>query len=118
MKIITSFALLFAATSILSSTSLAKSLTCELRINQKTVLNKVVNTQKRIKTLIGQFEGISTYITEKEDGLFANEGFAPQYELRFYGEGNLNSNKNKVIASIWGREILIESICAPTSVKD
>ncbi len=95
------------------SSALAKSLSCEIRINQKSVLNKKIETQKNQKTLIGQAEGITTYITEKDHDFFSNEGFVPQYELRFYGEGFLRTPKDQIISSIWGRDILIESICTP-----
>lgn len=114
-------ALLLGPAIILSLTaelSLAKSLTCEMRINQKTVLTKNIETQKNKKIKIGTYEGITAYLTEKDQSFYSSEGFVPQYELRFYGEGVLKTEKDQIISSLWGREILIENVCKLNSVKN
>lgn len=95
----------------LSLVAAARSVHCEVQKNSQMIGEKDVQTTLQEKQLIFKDDLITAYLSEKSNERFLVEAFVPDYEIRFYGEGVLKSKDDQVIASLWGRDYLIEISC-------
>lgn len=106
MKFILSFALV-----LFSIASQARSLYCEIKINNAVVAKGKLEIQSQQKIQLTRLQSASFYISEKPNDFFSIEAFLPAYEARIYGEGNLRKAGDRVSVSMWSRESLIEAAC-------
>ena len=96
---------------VLSSKLYSTELDCSIQLNldiiSETRVSSVLGLQKSIDAL----EGISAYVTEKGNGDYIVEAYLADYELRIYAEGSLRDPKDKLVASLWGRESIVDVEC-------
>jgi hypothetical protein len=93
--------------------SQATLLTCDISLNSKKILSHSnINTQVNEKVAIGESQGIIAYVTEKVDSSFSVEAFLANEEARIYAEGPLKNSGEKVSASFWGRDSLVDVLCS------
>ena len=86
-------------------------LTCEIKINDSSKFMGKINSLLGEKTLVAKTPEIISYLTQKNDS-FVIEGFLTNYDARIYAEGSLKNSGDKLTASLWGRDILIDVSCA------
>lgn len=93
----------------------ARTLRCDIRINNESVWSDTVKTLLGEKAKMTTVSGVTSYITEKPDDQFIVEAFVSQYEIRIYGQGPLKSASDQVGASLWGRDMMLDILCVPLS---
>jgi hypothetical protein len=97
--------------------SFANTLDCEIKLNDEVKLQTRVETMLGEKTSIGKFQGLAAYVTEKPNRFHSLEVFLPDYEARIYGEAYLKASKDRLVATLWGREMLVEVLCEQVSAR-
>lgn len=102
---------------VISISAQAKNLACEIRLNDSVLTASTVQTIQGEKVSIGKLPGISAYIQEQADDVYRIEAFLPDYEARIYSQGKINASGDQLIASLWGREVLVEVQCAQMSAR-
>lgn len=100
-----------AGFTLLSSSLNAAILNCEIAYNLEPVYQTEVVTETLSKTLIGEAEGITAYITEKANNQFILEAFLADYDIRGYSEGKLVVAGDKMSFSLWGRTSMADVSC-------
>ena len=97
---------------LFTSPSFATDLMCDVKINMELVLSQKVKPRElNEKNLIGKNESITAYITEKSTNVFVIEAFLGEYEARIYSETSLKIPGEKLTASLWGRDIILDIEC-------
>ncbi len=96
---------------LITVSSWASPVQCEVKSNLTLVMKVEVQTLNSEKVLVGEYNSIRAYITEKSEDLFTVEAFLPDYEMRIYAEGDLKSNSHKLTASYWGRDSMLDVSC-------
>jgi hypothetical protein len=89
-------------------TALGKSVSCQIKLNDSIVSRLTVKSNPRQKVSIGNVEGVSAYLTERGSQNFEIEAFIARYDLRIYAQGSLKTATDHVIASLWGRDSLVD----------
>lgn len=100
---------------VLSANLMAADLVCDISVNQNIVSETIVTTNLNEKVNIDSVEGVYAYITEKEKNRYIVEAYLAQYDLRIYGEGSIKDNDDRLIASLWGRDSMIDIECRLSS---
>ncbi len=96
---------------LVSVSSFASPVQCEIKSNLTLVMKVEVQTLNLEKVLIGEYNAVRAYITEKSDDLFTVEAFLPDFEMRIYAEGDLKSGSHTLTASYWGRDSMLDVSC-------
>lgn len=102
---------LFILFSLLASSALANRVSCEVLMNDSKVFSNQVETTTNKKVLIGEMADWSAYVIEKADGVYTLEAYLPGSDARVYSTGLLKQVNDKLTASLWGRDILIDLSC-------
>ncbi len=100
-----------------SSVAFSANLTCEIRLSNSLILRRDVATQKQAKTVIGETGEISAYVLEKENQHYTIEALLPEMDARIYAEGSLRELQDRVVASLWGRTLLVDVECRIKSLN-
>lgn len=101
-----------AATLILFSANVfASELECVISINLEPVSYMNVTTEIGKKVLIDSGEGITAYVTQKDESFYSLEVFLADYEMRGYSEGSLSKTNDKLNFSIWDRARILDVSC-------
>ncbi len=96
---------------ICNQIALAAPLSCEIKINGASELNKTVETSLNQKMIIGETDSFRSFVTEKENNFFSLEVFLGPYEARIYSEAYLKEPGDKLNLNFWGRDMLLEIQC-------
>lgn len=96
-----------------TATSFARPLHCEIKENGATVYTNQINSERHKRIEFGQTPSLSGYITEGDNGSFTIEAFIPNYDARVYAEGVLRVKTDKLTASLWTRQVLVDVQCLP-----
>ena len=86
-------------------------LDCNIQLNLTEISEARVTTLLDQKKRIDSLEGISAYVTEKANSHFVIEAYLVDYELRIYAEGSLKNSGDRLVASTWGRESIVDIEC-------
>ncbi|OFZ30035.1 MAG: hypothetical protein A2622_09265 [Bdellovibrionales bacterium RIFCSPHIGHO2_01_FULL_40_29] len=89
----------------------AATITCQVKINGALISQKVIHSELDTKSNITQRPELTAHVTEKSKQFFTIEAFLPSYDARIYAEGHLKNTADKVAASLWGRDILVDLEC-------
>lgn len=106
MKFLALFALVF------STNCLAAELNCSISENGTQIEKVQVTSTVGEKTKVTAVADATVYVTERKDQLYTIEAFLPSYEMRIYGEGNLRSKADRVTASLWNRDVILDFSCS------
>lgn len=90
---------------------MAADLLCDISVNQDILSESTVTTVLNQKTSIDSVDGVVAYVTEKEKNHYVVEAYLAQYDLRIYGEGTIKDNDDRLVASVWGRDSMIDIEC-------
>ncbi|MFL5813150.1 MAG: hypothetical protein ACJ763_06195 [Bdellovibrionia bacterium] len=96
---------------VLPTLCFAKSLRCEIKESSTPMSSAQIETVPHRKLGFGQTPNVIAYVTEYDNGNFTLEGFLVNYEARFYSAGVLKSQNDRLIASLWSRQVLIDLQC-------
>ena len=96
---------------ISAPTAFAGTFACDLIINGERVHQAPVTTVLNEKSLVTKKASAVVYLTEKNSNEYSLEAFLPGYDARIYAEGSVKARGEKITASLWGRDILIETTC-------
>jgi len=86
-------------------------LICDISVNLDILSESTVATKLNEKTPIDSVGNVIAYVTEKEKSHYIVEAFLADHEMRIYGEGTLRESTDKVVASAWSRESIIDIEC-------
>lgn len=86
-------------------------LLCDISVNFDILSETTVSTKLNEKMPIDSVGSVSAYVTEKENNHFVIEAFLADHEIRIYGEGALREKSDKVVASSWSRDSIIDIQC-------
>jgi len=89
----------------------ARSLVCSAYVNLEFKFSNQVDSNLNEKISIGREPNFRAYVTQKENDIFIVEAFIVNQEVRVYGEGTLKSDTDRIKASIWSREEIIDIDC-------
>ncbi len=95
-----------------SSIGLAKTLNCQIKINDDVLTESQVETKTKEKVFISQADSIRAYVTEKVDDIYTLEAFVGNEELRIYSEGVLPTSADRLVASLWSRNTMADIECS------
>jgi hypothetical protein len=106
---------LFCLALLITSYAGATPVLCQIRLNGSIALTKTIQTKFQEKTPLPplpHLRGVSAYITENSKNVFLTEIFIASNDVRIYSQGILKSPTDQLIASFWGRDLLIEVGCS------
>ena len=103
------------ATLAFSSFASAATLNCHIDINNDPLLQTQVETKTKTKVKTGEVDSVTAYVTEKVDGIYTLEAFLASSETRIYSEGMIKTNGDRLSASVWSRDILLDIECSPAT---
>lgn len=86
-------------------------LLCDISVNLDILSQTTVTTELNEKTSIDSVGSVTAYVTEKENNHYIVEAFLADHEIRIYGEGTLRDKSDKVVASAWSRDSIIDIQC-------
>lgn len=89
----------------------AANLLCQISRNTSVVFSTKAQSHLDEKVFLGRSQGVSAYVTEKSDSSFLVEAYLENEDVRIYAQGPLKNPGEKVIASLWGRESLVDITC-------
>lgn len=90
----------------------AKEVSCMISQNLEPVSQMTIFSEPGKKMAIDRVEGISAYITEKDNNLFILEAYLLDYDVRGYSEGHLHHPSDKLTFALWGRDSVVEIACS------
>jgi hypothetical protein len=101
-----------AATFILFTANVyATELECIISHNSEPVSYMNVTTEIGKKVQIDNVEGVSAYVTQKDENFYSLEAFMYEYDIRGYSEGMIRNASDKLTFSLWGRTSLTDISC-------
>jgi hypothetical protein len=95
----------------LSPIAHAVSLSCQISLNMQVIHQVEIQSLLNEKVAIGRKDGISAYVTEKQDHSFLIEAFLADEEARIYAQGSLNTANENLLATFWNRDHMIDVGC-------
>jgi len=96
---------------LFSINAFSADLICDISVNLDILSESTVTTKLNDKTPIDTVGNIVAYVTEKEKSHFIIEAFLADHEMRIYGEGALRESTDKIVASAWSRDSIIDIEC-------
>ncbi|MDO9183613.1 MAG: hypothetical protein Q7U04_14460 [Bacteriovorax sp.] len=103
---------MFTLLTLIFSTNLyCAQINCNILLNQDSISQVKVSTIINQKISISSAEGVFAFVTETEKDHYLIEAYLSDYDLRLYVEGTLRDNNDKLSASAWGRESMVEIAC-------
>lgn len=89
----------------------AAELFCDISVNLNILSETNVSTILNSKTRIDALEGITAYVTEKEKSHFIVEAYLADYDMRIFGEGTIKDSEDRLVATAWGRDSIVDIEC-------
>jgi hypothetical protein len=86
-------------------------LKCQILLNGELAFTNVLQTHQEFKTAIGKIPAVTAYVTEKENSFFSVEAFLGSEEVRIYGEAYARTTNDRISATLWSRQNLVEVKC-------
>jgi hypothetical protein len=96
---------------VLSTRLYSAELNCNIQINQDIMSEVQVTTTLDQKAGIDSVNGVVAYVTEKANNHYIVEAYLADYDLRVYGEGSIKDQNDRVVASVWGRDSMVDIEC-------
>lgn len=100
----------------LSLKAFSADLLCDISVNLDILSESTVATSLDQKILIDRVGTVTAYITEKENHHYVVEAFLADHEMRIYGEGTLREKSDRLVASSWSRDAIIDIECRLNSL--
>lgn len=101
----------FLMTVFLFATADAATIECETLINLESVASGSVATVKNVKLSVSAHPDVHAFVTETGSENFLVEAFLPSLQMRIYAEGSLRAKSEKLTASAWSRELMVDVVC-------
>jgi hypothetical protein len=101
----------FLTALFLCSTGFSATLECETLINLEPVVSGSVTTVKNSKLQVSHHPDAIAFVTETGPENFLVEAFLPSLQMRIYAEGALRTTNEKLTASAWSREFMVDVTC-------
>lgn len=99
---------------LFSQSGFAKDIHCSVKYNGTVVLNSSVLTLLNQKMKFASLPYVTAYLTEKENQQYSIEAFIPEQEQRIYSDGTLRGTKDRLVLSLWSRDLLLDLTCSNT----
>ncbi len=97
--------------SLFSLNAFSAELVCDISVNLDILSESTVTTSLNEKTPIDSVGNVIAYVTEKDKSHYIIEAFLADHEMRIYGEGALRESTDKVVASAWSRDSIVDIEC-------
>ena len=103
---------ILATVLLMSSISSAATLNCTIKVNNAVVAQNQVQTKSKEKVFVASADSIQAFVTEKVDDIFIIEAFIGESEIRIYSEGMLRTPADRLVTSLWSREMMADIECS------